>query len=89
MSPYRASVLKLGMGIVFLVAALLIAFSSYSIRLFEFRPPTIGYNPYLELLAFVAAGVGGFFIFRAGQLRPASHAPSKTLAEQVKDVVET
>ena len=88
MSSLREFYLNLVIGILFLVSALVLAISSVSLRFFEFGPPSLGYDPYLELLAFVSVGVGGFFMFRAGQLRPASHAPARSLIEQVKDVTE-
>ncbi len=90
MSPFRKSFFNLATGIAFLVSALVLAFSSVSLRSFGFGLlPFLAYNTYLELLAFVSIGVGGFFVFRAGQARPASRTPTRTLVEQVKDVAET
>jgi len=89
MSPFRESYLNLVVGIVFLVSALVLAFSSVSVRSFGFGLTYfLVYNPYLELLAFVSVGVGGFFVFRAGRIKPACPAPTKTLIEQVKAVSE-
>ena len=83
----RESYLNLAIGIAFLVLALVLAFSSVSIRSFFFGPPAfLGFDPYLELLSFVSLGVGVYFTFRAGQTKPASQIPSRTLIEQVKDV---
>jgi hypothetical protein len=90
MSSFREFFLNLAIGIAFLVSALILASSSVSLRSFGFGLTSfLEYDPYLELLAFVSVGVGGFFVFRAGQVKPASHAPARTLIEQVKDVIET
>jgi hypothetical protein len=90
MSPYRESYLNLVVGIVFFVSALVLAFSSVSVRSFGFGLTSyLVYNPYLELMAFVSVGVGGFLVFRAGRFRPANPAPTRTLIEQVKAVSET
>ena len=89
MSSLRQSYLNLAIGVAFLISALVLAFSSVSLRSFGLGPPFLRYDPYLELLAFVSVGLGGFFMFRAGQSRPASRAPARSLIEQVKDVNET
>ena len=89
MKPAQQSILYVTIGLVFMVSALVSAFSSVSLRVFGFGLPSLRYNPYLELLAFVSVGLGGFFMFRAGQIKPANKIPSKSLIEQVRQVSET
>jgi hypothetical protein len=88
MSPMRECLIYAGIGGLFLISSLVFAFFSASIAPFGFHP-ILRYNAYMELLSLVFAGTGGFFLFRAGQSKPATSVLRKSLAEQVKSVKES
>lgn len=86
MSTLRDSLIYAGVGIVCLFLALFFAFDSVSLGIFGFGPVVLRYNPFMELLAFVFVSLGGFLMFRAGQMRPPGSVLKKSLVEQVKSV---
>jgi hypothetical protein len=88
LSSVRNSLFYALVGVVFLASSLVLAFFSASVQPFAFGPPILRYNIYLILLAFAFTGIGGFFLFRAGQAKPPSSVLRKTLVEQVKSVKE-
>jgi len=89
LSGSRNFIFYVVLGVIFLIASLVLAFSSISAGFVAFGTIILRYNPFLEILAFVCLGAGGYLMFLAGRAKPPSAALRKTLVEQVKSVEES
>jgi hypothetical protein len=88
LSSTRDFIIYVVIGIALLVSSLVLAFSSVSVRVVDFGPVILRYDPFSELLAFIFLSGGGYLMFRAGQAKPAGSVLKKSLVEQVKSVQE-
>ena len=75
-------------GIVLLASGLALEFLSFSLRIVGgvIVSVHLTYSRYGLVLSAALVGLGGFILFRAGQLRPIRSGKRPTLAEQVESV---